>query len=81
MAHHTLKTWPEFFEAVVDGRKTFEVRMETDRRFEVGDTLCLREWRPDSETYTGRDHHAEVTYVLRGHEWGLSPLAAVLGIR
>lgn len=42
---HSLKTWPEPFQALVDGRKTFELR-KNDRGFMVGDQLQLREWDP-----------------------------------
>ncbi len=41
---HTLKTFPEYFEAVLSGAKPFEVRREDDKTFAVGDTLILREW-------------------------------------
>lgn len=59
---HALKTWPEYFEAVYDGRKTFEIR-RNDRDFKVGDTLILREWDPKIEGYTGRRLERVVTYV------------------
>lgn len=41
MALHELKTDPEPFDAVADGRKTHEVR-RNDRNYEVGDELILR---------------------------------------
>lgn len=40
---HDLKTAPVYFERVVSGEKTFEVRKD-DRGFQSGDTLILREW-------------------------------------
>lgn len=61
---HELKTWPEYFEAVYNGLKTFEVRKD-DRNFQVGDILILREWLPSRESYTGRKTYVKVTYTLR----------------
>lgn len=45
MTTHELKTWPEPFAAMVDGRKAFEIRRD-DRNFAVGDALLLREYEP-----------------------------------
>lgn len=59
---HELKTWPEYFEAVDSGRKTFELR-KNDRDFKVGDTLRLREYEPGPDRYTGRECTRVVTYV------------------
>lgn len=42
---HELKTWPEFYRAVQDNKKTFELRYD-DRRYAVGDELLLREFQP-----------------------------------
>ena len=50
---HRLKIMPEFFRAVTDGRKTFELRKD-DRGFSVGDHLVLAEW--DGEDFTGREY-------------------------
>jgi len=70
---HELKCWPEFFDAIERGDKTFEVRRD-DRGFCVGDTLWLREWLRVARVvdgqaegdYTGRDLRRRVTYVLTG---------------
>lgn len=62
MTQHELKILPEYFVAVRDGIKRFEVRKD-DRPFEVGDILCLHEI--NCGVLTGRTIKAEVTYVLR----------------
>lgn len=46
---HRLKTWPQYFDAVADGRKTFEIRERRDRDFQVGDVLQLDEYVPTDE--------------------------------
>lgn len=61
---HDLKIWPEHFEAVVSGRKTFEVRAD-DREYAEGDTLLLREWNPDLQVHTGRTTERRVSHLLR----------------
>lgn len=65
MTTHELKSWPEFFQCVFDGTKTFELR-KNDRDFQVGDTLHLREWEPNTARYTGRECHLTVTYLMQG---------------
>ena len=71
---HELKLWPLFFQLIVDGVKTFEVRLE-DRPFGVDDILHLREWDPqevasdrrvgEHGAYTGRSIHRRVTMLTR----------------
>lgn len=61
---HELKTWPEYFEAVANGLKRFELRDSSDRDFKVGDKLRLEEWIPATKTYTGRYVTVRVLYVL-----------------
>lgn len=62
---HELKTWPEFFQAILDGDKHCEVRFD-DRGFKKGDDLLLREWKPETKEYTGRTLNVVVTHILRG---------------
>ena len=80
---HRLKTWPEFFEAIKSGAKTFELR-EDDRGFAVGDELNLLEWEPhfagmNSGRYTDRELTVTVTYKLPGGRFGLDPHWCILG--
>jgi len=43
---HCLKIWPQYYEAVASGDKTFEVRVN-DRNFQRGDLVELRYFDPD----------------------------------
>jgi len=61
---HDLKCWIEPFEAIIDGKKKFEFRLN-DRNYEVGDELHLNEWDPVRKKHTGRSTYQEVTYILR----------------
>lgn len=65
MSVHRLKTWPEYFQALCSGRKTFELR-KNDRDFRVGDVLLLEEWDPATKAYSGRLIEREVTYIAQG---------------
>lgn len=62
-ADHTLKCWPRFFEEIRRGRKKHDLRRSDDRTFLVGDTIILREFDPQLESFTGRSIRVEVTYV------------------
>ncbi len=62
---HRLKTWPEYFWDVKEGKKTFEVR-KFDRDFKVGDDLVLQEWCPATAQYTGAELTRRIAYVLAG---------------
>lgn len=71
---HFLKTWREYFAAVVDGRKKCEVRWD-DRDYRVGDVLILCEHDPEETDIdpwtsevtqgrnTGRQYRVIVTEV------------------
>ena len=65
---HELKIWPEYFQAVWDGRKTFEIRKK-DRDYQVGDYLKLLEFDPDKQDYTGSGLLVRVTYILEDPEF------------
>lgn len=58
------KIWPRFFEKVLSGEKQFEVRLD-DFACSAGDTLVLREWDPESKSYTGRILKKSVKYVSK----------------
>ena len=60
---HKLKCWPESFQALFTGAKTFELRWN-DRNFKVDDTLQIREYDPESDTFTGRSTKRVITYIL-----------------
>ncbi|VXB81024.1 hypothetical protein EXIGUO8H_230002 [Exiguobacterium sp. 8H] len=59
---HELKIWPEYFDAVEAGLKTFEIRQD-DRGYKSGDVLTLREYDPTEQAYTGRALCRRVTYT------------------
>jgi hypothetical protein len=78
---HELKTWPKFFKAIRNGDKTFECR-RNDRGFRVGDVLVLREFVPETKTYSGNQIRAAVTYMLDGGgSVGVELGFCVMGIR
>lgn len=68
---HELKCLSIYFNEVVKGTKTFEIR-KNDRSYQVGDLLLLMEI-DDAENdpvannvnYTGQTHLVEVTYILK----------------
>lgn len=75
---HRLKTVQPYFDAVMSGHKTFEVR-KNDRSFQPGGLLILAEWT--GSDFTGRECARKITYVLRdGHKFGVQPGFVVLGL-
>ena len=84
-ASHKLKTDSEVFQAVVEGRKTFEIRFN-DRDFKVGDELVLLETIHTGEQmkhgnpllYSGNELRKTVSYVLSGY--GLQDGWVILGM-
>ena len=80
MTVHVLKTWPEYFQPICDGNKTFEKR-KNDRDYKEGDRLLLQEWDPATREYTGREVWAVVTYILDGPMQDLDPHHSLMSIR
>lgn len=70
------KILPEYFEAVQENRKKFELRKDEDN-IQAGDELILEEWNGE---YTGRYTNRKVTYVLRNvPEYGLNDGYCIIG--
>lgn len=73
------KILPEYFAAVKNGTKTFELRKDEDN-IQPGDELRLWEW--DGERPTGRILIRTVTYVLRNcPEYGLMEGYCIIGMK
>lgn len=70
------KIWPEYFEAILEGKKSFEVRLG-DWSCGEGDILVLREWDPSTEEYTGRVVEKQVKYVVKTKELEFWPAEEV----
>lgn len=79
MANHILKTWREPFEAVWTEQKRFEVR-KNDRDYQAGDSLLLREYDPETDTYSGREIACWTPYILYGGAFGLPDDICVISL-
>lgn len=71
---HELKIKPEYLAAIYFGEKTFEIRNNADRNFQVGDTLLLKAW--DGE-FTGDFVEKVVSYIT---DFEQQPGYVVLGL-
>lgn len=75
-AEHKLKSWPQFFELILSGKKTHELRRNDDQEFRVGDILTLQEFDPRTNSYTGRELSVKITYITSpAHPCALSETA------
>lgn len=80
---HTVKCINPFFEDVLSGRKTFEIR-RNDRDYKVGDLMILREYNLERKTYMGGRCLVEIVYIYEGSKhgkFGLHKGFVILGIR
>jgi hypothetical protein len=56
------KVLKKYFQLILDGKKTYELRLG-DFECKEGDVLVLKEWDEDKKEYTGRVLEKTVTYV------------------
>lgn len=69
--NHSLKILPCYFDAVARGDKKFEIRDNSDRGFQTGDVVILKEYDGVSKStnpmvdrgYTGNELKVTITYV------------------
>ncbi|RME30877.1 DUF3850 domain-containing protein [Candidatus Woesearchaeota archaeon] len=73
---HEKKIWPKYFQKILEGKKTYELRL-ADWACNEGDILVLREWDPETKAYTGRVIEKEVTYVSKTKDVTFWPKEAV----
>jgi hypothetical protein len=86
MTEHTLKCWPNYFDAVERGEKNFEVRRD-DRGFQKGDTIVLQRTLPDRLHVHDCDERGNpieirrtISWVLTGGQFGIEPGYVVLAL-
>jgi hypothetical protein len=60
---HEVKSWPQYFQPMLDGIKTHDMRNKLDRDYKVGDLMLLKEFDPFKGLYTGRQQLFEITYI------------------
>lgn len=61
MTVHRLKTWPVFYQALLEGKRA-ELR-KNDRKFKTGDAVDLAEWDPKTAAFTSRHQVFEIVSV------------------
>lgn len=67
---HELKLHPKYFNRILTGQKTFEIR-KNDRDFQIGDRLILREYDPE-EGWPSHGSYgtivADITYMTTAYQ-------------
>ena len=61
---HEKKTWPDYFQKILEGKKTYEFRL-ADWKCKEDDILVLKEWDPKTKKFTGREIEKKITFVAR----------------
>lgn len=80
---HDVKTWPEQFQAQLEGDIDFQIRLN-DRMYNRGDILRQCEYIPEPDIphagkFTGREIKREIVFVINGY--GLQPGYVALQLR
>lgn len=57
------KVQQEYFEAIIEGRKQFEIRL-ADFKYKPGDTLVLLEQKQGAKKLTGRKLECEILFAI-----------------
>ena len=71
MKQHIVKTHSNYFDRVMDGSKTFELRLN-DRDYQVGDTVILANFDPVTKEYrSSPEILVEITYIIHGPNFGI----------
>lgn len=58
------KTWPEYFQQILENKKKFEVRL-ADFEIKKGDILILEEYDPKTKKYTGRTIKKKIGFIAK----------------
>ena len=70
-----------YYNEILKGNKTFELRKEDDTKYNEGDILILKEIEPTIiDFYTGRFAISRIGFVLRHYE-GLSDDYAIISLK
>lgn len=81
---HTIKCWTPYYEAVLDGRKKFDVRRD-DRGYQAGDFVHLQQYEPGTGYVCDPDDNVpytiekKISYILPGGQFGIESGYVVLG--
>jgi hypothetical protein len=62
LAHHKIKSWSHFFQAIADGKKKHDLR-KNDRNYQVGDSIMLLEYDNIAGEFTGREQEVDISYI------------------
>lgn len=60
---HTVKSWTEFYQKMLDGTKKHDMRNMKDREYKVNDIMILQEYDFAKGEYTGREAEFIITYI------------------